>query len=329
MSQPVKPVTFNQLQESKLVKRSDAQKALIQNIHVLDGFNGRTFTDAYKQSIRELADKIANGLQVAPLECAPGINGPEVVDGHTRYLGHYLCFQEGNHPDAKRNKEGELELWLEFFPTKAKNMFERKARIYQTQDNRKLEGPELGKVYADMMAETVIIDGVEKRVTMEMVASTIGMTRAHVEQMLKLHDAPPEVKEQIMAGDISSSIVVTILRQHGENAPAVIAEEIDKAKGMGKKKVTAATMSTPKPPRKLLEEIAKYYGDISKALSLEDKETLVKYQKGVITEGTVTLPVSSLLAMSLAHEELQRIEDEIAVKTRELENRQNQLEAQL
>lgn len=327
MSSSTKPVTFNQLQDSKLVKRFDAQKALIQNIHVLEGFNARTFTEAYKQSIIDLAEKISNGLQVAPLECAPGVNGPEVVDGHTRYCGHLLSFKNGTHPDAKANKEGVMELWLEFFPTKAKNMFERKLRIYETQNNRKLEGPELGKTYADMMSEPVIVDGIEKKPTMEMIAKAIGMTRAHVEQMLKLHEAPPEVKEQIMAGEISSSIVVTMLRQHGDNAPAAITEEIEKAKGLGKKKVTAATMSVPKPPRKLLEEIVGYYGDISKGLSTDDRETLVKYQKGMIAEGTISVPVGRLLAMSLAHEELTRIEQGIAEKLREIENRQKQIEA--
>lgn len=330
MSLPTKSVTFNQLQDLKLVKRADSQKALIQNIHILDDFNARIMTEAYKQSIIDLAEKITNGLQVAPLECAPGPNGPEVVDGHTRYCAHLLALKAGTHPDAKLNKENqEVELWLEFFPTKAKTMFERRARIYQTQDNRKLEGPELGKNYFDMMQETIVVDGVEKKPTMEHVAQQIGMTRAHVEQMLKLHDAPDEVKDQIMAGEISSSIVVTILRQHGENATEVIAEEIDKAKSLGKKKVTAATMSTPKPPRKLLEEIVGYYGEINSGLSKDDRETLVKYQKGTITEGTVTLPVGRLLAISLAFEELQRINEEIAVKTRELENRKKQVEAEV
>lgn len=326
MSSLIKPVTFNQLQEKKLVKRADSQKALIQNIHILDGFNARVFTEAYKESIEQLAQRISEGLQVAPLECAPGPNGPEVVDGHTRYCGHLLAFKMGIHPDAKANKEGVMELWLDFFPTKAKNMFERKARIYDTQNNRKLEGPELGKTYFDMMQETLIVEGVEKRVTMEMVAQQIGMTRAHVEQMLLLHSAPEPVKKQIMDKEISSTLAVTMIRQHGEEASAVISEEIDKAKSMGKSKVTAATMSVPKPPRRLLEEIVGYYGEINSALSNEDKQTLVKYQKGMITEGVVTVPVGRLLAISLAFEELERIEAEIKVKVAELDNRKKQLE---
>lgn len=329
MSSLIKPVTFNQLQELKLVRRADSQKALIQNIHILEDFNARILTPEYKASIEQLAQRISEGLQVAPLECGPGPNGPEVVDGHTRYCGHLLAFKMGIHPDAKANKEGDMELWLDFFPTKAKNMFERKARIYDTQNNRKLEGPELGKNYYDMMQETLVIDGVEKRVTMEVVAKQIGMTRAHVEQMLLLHHAPDPVKEQIMKKEISSTLVVTMLRQHGEGAADAISEEIDKAKSMGKTKVTAATMSVPKPPRRLLEEIVGYYGDINKALSSDDKQTLVKYQKGLITEGTVNVPVGRLLAISLAFEELERINEEIAAKTAELENRKKQIEAEV
>lgn len=329
MSLPTKAPTFNWLQEQKIVKRADSQKALIQNIHILDGFNARFDTQVYKDSILGLASKILAGLQVGPLECAPGVNGPEVVDGHTRYMAHHFLHKQGIHPDAKKSKiDGEPdELWLDFFPSKAKTMFERRKRIAETQDNRKLEGPEMGSLYRAMMQDVVEVDGVAVKVTMEMIAKEMGKTRAHVEQMLKLDAVPDEVKASIMTGEISSSTVVELARAHGDNVAAVVADEIDKAKGMGKSKVTKATMSTPKPPRKLLEEITTYCGEIVSGLSQGDKETLVKYQKGTISEGTVSMPVGRLLAMSLALEELERLNDEIAAKLRESENKKKQTEA--
>lgn len=320
-------VSFRKLEEKGFVKRADGLKAKIQDIHITEGFNARFDTPEYRQSVNELADLIADGLQVPPLECEGIESGVGVIDGHTRTLAHLKLWNEKRHPDAKANKEGTLELWIPFFPTRAVTQLEKWARIEQTQDNRKLSGFEMAFNYTRMRDEP--LERGEEPLTMEQIAKLVGKTRAHVEQMLKLETADDEMREMVSRGEVSTTIAVNIIREHGGEATAVAQAELKTAQSMGKKKITSATMSVKKPPRHILEEIASHYELVAKGWSKEDRVKLVEYQKGIIDGGTLTVPVSSMLAMQLAFEELQRITVDLMEKQRLSEEKASQQEAEV
>ena len=161
---------------------------------------------------------------------------------------------------------------------------------------------------------------------MEQIAKLVGKTRAHVEQMLKLETADPEMRGMVSRGEVSTTIAVNIIREHGDEATAVAQAELKTAQSMGKKKITSATMSVKKPPRHILEEIAEHYKVVASSWSKEDRVKLVEYQKGIIDTGTLTVPVASMLAMQLAFEELQRITDELLEKQRLSEEKASQQE---
>lgn len=324
MSNP-KPVSFRSLQDDKVVKRADSQKAKVQDFHIVEGFNGRFKTLDYLAKVDELAQKIKNGLQVGPVEVAPAAGGVEVVDGHTRILAHKQLFEAGEHPDTDKNGE----LWLEFFPTKAKTLLEKYARIVETQDNRKLDSLELAFNYTRMRDEPVS-RGL-KPLTMEEIAKIVRKTRAHVEQMLKLETADNELKSMVMRGEVTSTIAVELVRQHGSDATDVARSELKNAQSMGKKKITAATLSAKKPPRHILEEIATHYEEIAKAWTKEDRVKLVEYQKGISADESVTvqMPVGRVLALQMAFEELQRIKDDLESKRKIQEQKETQEEAEV
>lgn len=71
------------------------------------------------------------------------------------------------------------------------------------------------------------------------------MSLAHVDQMILLASAKPEVLAAVDAGKISSTEAVKLTREHGEGAVEELERRQEAAKDLGKNKVTAK-VSAPK-----------------------------------------------------------------------------------
>jgi len=85
------------------------------------------------------------------------------------------------------------------------------------------------------------------------VADRVGKTIQHVKDMVLLAEANSDVHHAINAGEISGSLAVTVVKQHGTKAGNVIREGLaeEQASGKARAKVTAKTLarrSAPKGP---------------------------------------------------------------------------------
>lgn len=272
--------SFKQMINSGEIKRADAMKVRLEDIHIEPGFNlrdkespdedGVTFQD----SINALADYLAGGGQVPPLEVRPRDEGGVwIVEGERRTLAWRQLDAEGR---LARDKHGEF--WVNVVPFTG-DKAQRTARIMTSNTNRRLTDLERAEGCKRLRDDDSL--------TPEQIAKAIGMTRQRVDQLLILADASGDVHQAIKSGAIAGTTAVELVRKHGEQAGAVIATELDKAKAAGKGKITAGTIKGPQLPRSILDDLLQQAEKVSRSLTTEQRVTLDEFHRGVITEGRV------------------------------------------
>lgn len=67
--------SFKQMVSTKEIRRADAYKVRLEDLHEEPGLNWRRYTDAFHKSVEELAELIAGGMEVDPLEVRPSRRG--------------------------------------------------------------------------------------------------------------------------------------------------------------------------------------------------------------------------------------------------------------
>lgn len=67
--------SFKQMVSTKEIRRADAYKVRLEDLHEEPGLNWRRYTDAFHKSVEELAELIAGGMEVDPLEVRPREEG--------------------------------------------------------------------------------------------------------------------------------------------------------------------------------------------------------------------------------------------------------------
>lgn len=223
--------TLRSLSTDKIVKKVDGFRAHIDSIKIVDGFNVRTDDDELREHIAGIAGAIAAGLPVPPIEVwvNPETGDIECVDGHCRHAG-YKLYGESN-PD--------FDGWVsvaKFDGTPA----QRKARTVNSNSQLKLKPIELGRAYLSLRDE----HGMSR---LE-IASEVGRSPAHVDQLLLLATAQAEVTTAVEQGQISATEAVKLVRDHGQDAPAELERRTEAAKEAGKSKVTAKVAPAKKLP---------------------------------------------------------------------------------
>ena len=225
--------TLNNIASDKAneaAKRGDAIRVNIKHIKVVDGFNERIQDDELREHIASIVAAMAAGLPIPAIEVwvNPETGDIELVDGHQRYAGamEYSRIEPefDNYIDA-----------VKFNGTP----FQRKMRIASSNKQLKLKPVELGRIY--LHARDVL------GATRQEIAKEAGMSLAHVDQMMLLAGAKPEVIAAIEQGQISPTEAVKLTREHGDDAPKELERRIEVATEQGKAKVTAKA-AAPKPP---------------------------------------------------------------------------------
>lgn len=219
---------------NKPVRKSDGFRARLADIKVMDGFNVRHSDDELREHVAAIAGGIAAGLPIPPIEVwvDPETGTLELVDGHCRHAG-YCLYAESN---------PEFDGWVsvsKFEGTAA----QRKARIVTSNTQLKLKPVELGRVYLSLRDE----HGMSR----QQIAQEVGKSLAHVDQMILLASAKPEVIAAVELGTISATEAVKLTRDHGDQAPEELERRVEAAKETGKGKVTAkvATVKAPSRPK--------------------------------------------------------------------------------
>lgn len=270
--------SFKQMIKGGEIKRADAMKVQLEDLFEEPGFNLRTEGVTLEASIAALADFIADGGQIPPLEVRPrAAGGVWVVDGHRRRRALLKLDSEGRLPRTpNKGTPAILEAWVSVVAFEG-NDAERVARIISSQENEKLSSLELAEGYKRLRAFGWSV---------EQIARKVGKTRQHVDQVLTVGNANSDVRSLIAAKHVSATTAAQAVREHGEAAGQVIVAALDKAKANGKSRVTAKTMSGPSIPKQRLEAVHSASRNLIAGLAAIDEQA-----------ETTTLPTTLLVEL--------------------------------
>lgn len=229
--------SFKQMVKDGDLRRADALKARIEDIHEEVGFNLRIEGEDLESSIDALAEHIVTGGAFPPLEVRPRAGGGVfVVDGHRRRRALLKVADRMRGPDG--------ELWVPIVAFNG-NDAERVARVITSAEGRNLSPLEVAEGYRRLICFGWFP---------EQIAAKVGKTRQHVEQLLILAGANSDVKGMVGRGEVSASSAIDAVRKHGEGAGTVLGRAVDGAKSAGKSKATAGAINGRPLPRKLVDE---------------------------------------------------------------------------
>lgn len=295
--------SFKSLTAAGTFKRVDGLRVQLASLQVDPGFNLREDGYELQTHIENIKRAILAGEPIAPIEVRVSDDGRVViVDGHCRNEAYIRAAAEG----------APIE-WLDVVRFTG-NDIDRVARIITSQEGRKLTPLELAKGYKRLAAFGMDAEAIAKR---------FGKTRQHVDQMLLLANANSDVHQLVAGGKVSAAIAVTAVRANGEKAGEVLAGELDKATTAGKKKVTAATITGPKVPAKVLNSLADEVDAFMGVLPKSARERLASIENAVaagqLPDGqTVSVPASALLSLMGEFDKLcqARVKAELQVRAK-------------
>lgn len=233
--------SFKQMIKDGDLKRADAMKARLEDLHEEPGFNLRREGEDLEQSIAGLAEYLHQGGTVPPLEVRPREEGGMfVVDGHRRRRAYLKLDADGKLP---RDPDGNFWVPITSF---AGNDAERVLRVITSQEGRKLSQLELADGYKRLAAFGW---------SPEQIAKKMGKTRQHVDQVLIVGNANTDVQKMIASGEVAATTAVKAVRQHGEKAGKVLGDKLKQVRAAGGSKVTPKAIASPQVPRAILEDM--------------------------------------------------------------------------
>lgn len=242
--------SFKQMIKDGELRRADAMKARLEDLHEEPGFNLRAENEDLEQSIAELAEFIYQGGQVPPLEVRPREEGGMwVVDGHRRRRAYLKLDAEKRLPRDPKDKQA----WIAITAF-AGNDAERVLRVITSQEGRKLTQLELAEGYKRLVAFGW---------SNEQIAKKMGRTRQHVDQVMLIGNANTDVQRMVASGEVAATTAAKAVRLHGEKAGKVLGEKLKQVQAAGGSKVTPKTIREPQVPRALLDEMHKLCKSIS------------------------------------------------------------------
>ena len=295
--------TFKQKILAKEIKRADAMKVRLQDLHAEPGFNLRIEDADFDASIDALAQHIIAGGQYPALEVRPRAEGGVwIVDGHRRRLAILKAFEAGA---PLQDKDGEV--WVPIVAFEG-NDADRVARVITSAEGRALSPLEVARGYARL--RSFGWDNTR-------IAQKVGKTPQHVAQLLTLADANSDVQNMVAAGGVSAAVAVEAVRKHGDGAGKVLAD----APTNGNGKVTAGTMKGEALPRNVVDEVEKtlnWFRD--EGLDLEARVAVTQAAQGnpAYQNSVVEVPAAALAELLNAATLVKDARDQQAAKARDL-----------
>lgn len=309
----MKQPSFKTLINDGTVKRADAMKVRLDDLHVEPGFNLRIENDEFLASIDALAQHIIGGGQFPALEVRPRQEGGVfIVDGHRRRRAIIKAVEAGA---ELADKDGTIWVSVVAFTG---NDADRVARIMTSAEGRALSPLETAQGYKRLAAF-----GWEP----ERIARTVGKTRQHVDQLLILANAPSAVHDMVAAGSVSAAVAVTTVRDHGDNAGQVLGVELDKAKVQGKNKVTPGTMKPKALPRAVVDGVLDSVDLLMDNMPMEARRRIaeLEVESGIFPDDEmVSIPVWLIADLMTTHGRLGEARNDHAQRLREQKANENQ-----
>lgn len=285
------------------IKRTDAGMFIRRkNIHVQPGFNRRSPSVELTDHIRSLANAIkvevssgAKDTRIPALFVSVREEGGVWMrDGHCRLGGYDLAAAEGCAAE-----------WIPIAPfvgTPAQ------AKAFTISSNNQLQTSPYDRAMTlqDLRDDPeFFIDG--KPLTTTQIADLVGVSRQYVERLLKVADAPAEIREAVLKGEVTANVAAQILVKHGDDAPKLLAAEVEKAKAVGKKAITNNTLKGRPIPRDLADNLSSVAIKLRDALPPAAREAIQAFRQGSDVHQTVTLDVRLLNELLAVQEELDRV----------------------
>ncbi|MBS3912850.1 MAG: hypothetical protein KGZ70_13785 [Hydrogenophaga sp.] len=204
-------------------------------IRVMDGFNVRIKNQSYAQYVRWLADQMKQvGFRVdKSLSCyaakdAEGRPILYVTDGHTRLDAYDLATSEGC-------DLGQIPVALGQ-ELQNQNIEDLTVGLVTTNSGRELTALEKAAVYKRL---------INFRWTEASIAERLGVTSQHVQNMLILASAPPQIRQMVANEEVSASMAIETIRTHGVEAVARLTAALEGARQAGQSKATKKHLVDP------------------------------------------------------------------------------------
>lgn len=245
------------------------QRAPLDNLAVLPGFNTRVKDDDYRERVAAVAESIAkhgffNDKPFAVVQI-PGDDTIYIYDGEHRFDAAKQAVLDGaEFPD------GLPIAWAKDGST-VKDLT---IHLAHGNNGERLNMVELASVVRRMQGL-----GMDKAE----IADALGRTARHVDNLFVLAAANQTVKKAVASGQIAGAEAVKLLRKDSKTAAAKITEAVAKAKERGAKKATPKTMEADKKatgpktktvPFTLNFPVGAKMGDVLKAMAGSIREVV-------------------------------------------------------
>lgn len=199
-------------------------------LYMEPGYNIRD-GEVNPEKVQAFAEAYAAGEYVPAITVDVTEQGLRVNDGQHRYLG------------AKMSIENGMEsVLLEVVDVTGIETGKKIARMVNANDGTPTSPIARANAYARMKAEGM---------TNDQIAKEVHRSPSDVANFLALAACPDDIKAMVSAGQMSYVMAIEMTKEHGDDAPAVAAEALEKAKAAGKEKVTKkfTAPAEPKEPK--------------------------------------------------------------------------------
>lgn len=304
------------LRKEGRLKSRDLYRASIYDLVVVDGQSGRDeTTEAYQQSILELAQFMRDGGKVPPIEIEvnPKTGDIEVVQGHRRRRAYLIVIPERQAEARELGlSEDKIEdlAFVECLPFTG-NALDKVARIASGNTHLPMTDLELGANYKRLQTQFDL--------NVSEIARVTGHPRYRVDMLLTLANAPAEMQQAVKEGDIKPTEAAKLVKQHGDEAGVVLTEKKAEAKAQGKKRVTSGITSGFSLPKPLVEDLRARVSNLVTQLPEPTREILTDYRADpdqYDPNEFVKVPLALLAGLTAAHA---NVEDKLAERAAKVE----------
>lgn len=222
-------MSIRKLYESKQItaKRNNTFLVSFADLYMEPGYNIRD-GEIDHDSVDGFCASFMSGAYVPAIGVDITDTGLRVNDGQHRYLGA-----------QKAVSLGKTDLMLEVYDVTELPPAQRIGRMVKANDGTPTSPIARANAYARMKAEGM---------TNDQIAKEVHRSPSDVANFLALAACPEHLKKMVKAGQMSYVMAIELAKEHGEDAPAVAAEALEKAKAAGKEKVTKK-FTAPKAPK--------------------------------------------------------------------------------
>lgn len=209
--------------------RGEQIRVMVEDIHVLPGFNPRIDSPKLRAYIRGLANKIkAVGFyDHKPLSVYGQMQGKKPIlilhDGHCRLEAVKLAVSEGAE--------------IEDLPVVVKDRSTTEEDLLVGMVNSN-EGRPLSALETAIVSKRLVGFGWKKG----RIAESIGKTEDYVDKLLILAGAPAEIRAMVESGQISAALATQMVVRHGSDAVAILQKQMQAAVAAGQNKILPRNM---------------------------------------------------------------------------------------